>query len=187
MNIQRLIVFLFLAGVLVLSTSGFIIYEARALSFNVTLAANPNIAMSSNSNLFVDVAQRRLWYAQGRWWLFSSDPSNVQQVTSSSDGISWTALASSGALCGGGSLMTEQAIWYDGTYFYTACTGCNCYHFDVGTITGTTISWTSDTVSTPFQIHTPSVSVDTNGHPWVTFGNSTGLYVYTSTSTGTGS
>ena len=123
--------------------------------------------------------QRKSFYANGRFWVFFSDGTNMVYCTST-DGTTWST-ATTVRACSSGAYFS---IWFDGTYLhYAYAPGTNggdlMYRRGTpnadGTITWSTASeviaydatYQSGVVAE--QINYPFVSVDSNGYPFIAF------------------
>jgi hypothetical protein len=112
--------------------------------------------------------QRKSFYANGRFWVFYSDGTNMVYKTST-DGSTWTVGGSSPirAATNGYSF----SVWFDGTYLHYAYASASSIYYRRGTPNSDgTITWSAaeQTVSTTYnQAYYPMVSVDSNGYVWI--------------------
>jgi len=122
--------------------------------------------------------QRHTFYANGLFWDFYSDGTNISYATSSNASIgSWTT----NTLRVNGTSGTRISVWYNGTYvFYVASGGAGGgLNFRCGTpLSNGSITWVqpeqliySDQSGISWGY--PSVVVDDTGHYWVAVVNST--------------
>jgi hypothetical protein len=136
-------------------------------------AVAPNtIGTSTDDYATLRPAQRKTFYASGRYWVFYADGSNMVYRTSE-NGTSWSSATTVRSCTWGHRFDT----WFDGTYVHYAYTPDNpggALVYRRGTPNGDgTITW-SAVEQTTYQTdaHTicnPSVVADTNGNPWVMF------------------
>jgi len=118
--------------------------------------------------------QRKAFYADGLFWVFYSDGTNMVYRTSS-DGSSWSAATAVRSAANG----RMFSIWFDGTYLhYAYCGDFTALYYRRGSPNSDgTITWSApeQTVSTSYnQAHYPFVSVDTNGYVWIGYCDYTG-------------
>jgi len=112
--------------------------------------------------------QRKVFYANGRFWDFYSDGINMVYRTST-DGTSWSAATTVRA----DSFGQLFSIWFDGTYLHYAYFDVSAIYYRRGTpnVNGS-ITWSASeqTVSTTSNsAEFPFVSVDSNGYVWIGF------------------
>jgi hypothetical protein len=135
------------------------------------------------------VSQRKVFFANGRYWAFILTPPNWMSYTSSADGYNWatptqirTVLALSGvaAEC--------FSTHFDGTYVHYVAEGESShtlfYRRGIPNITGI-ITW-SKPEQHLYSIGVdgaPSVTVDSTNHPWVMFCNGSAAISITKSST----
>jgi len=113
---------------------------------------------------------RKCFHANGRFWVFYSDGSDMVYRTST-DGITWTDATIIGS-CGHG---YGFSVWFDGTYLHYAL----CYPADTPKYrrgepnSDGSITWSaSEQVFwqlSGYTSHIPSISVDSNGYPFIAF------------------
>ena len=134
-------------------------------------------------------------HADGLFWVFYSDGTNLAYSTSST-GASWTVGASSPIrACTAGN---DFSIWFDGTYVYYAYTANSvdtAMYYRVGTPTSSgSITWiaaeqTAIAAVSSVTYSNPYVSVDSAGHAWISYDyytTSITPYVTESAKTGSG-
>ena len=125
-----------------------------------------SVGTSTDSTANFTPHQRKSFYANGRFWVFWSDGSNMVYATST-DGSSWTNKATVRACAYGGYF----SIWFDGTYLHYAYANNSQISYRRGTpISDGSITWSADeqTVSTTYNSAVgPVVSVDSNGYVWI--------------------
>jgi hypothetical protein len=109
--------------------------------------------------------QRKTFYANGRYWVFYTDGTNLVYKTSL-DGITWSD-ATIVRVCAYGEYFS---IWFDGTYFHYAYAELQLYYRRGTPNSDGSITWSADeqTVSTTYnKAYYPFVSVDTSGYVWI--------------------
>lgn len=117
--------------------------------------------------------QRKIFYANGLWWVFYGDEANVVYRTSS-NGMDWSSKTTIRTGISGHRI----GVWFDGTYvhygFSTYTTGQGMYYRRGTPNTNGTITW-SDSEQTVFSgvagklPYYPYVSVDSSGYPWYAY------------------
>ena len=138
------------------------------VKFAASFSLDPSIVSTASSfSATADVFQRKVAYAQGRWWVFYSG-SNKVAVRSSVDGASW----SSASTFSSADFGTAFAIWQHGNYFDIVSDNAVNVQYRRGLFNADgTITW-----STAFQNvalttgRTPnvvSIAVDSAGTPWI--------------------
>jgi len=122
-------------------------------------------------------SQRKSFYANGRFWVFYSDDTNMVYCTST-DGSTWTA-ATVVRECVAGSYFS---VWFDGTYLHYAYVDVSSIYYRRGTPNSDgTITWSAveQTVSTTYNSASyPMVSVDSNGYVWIGYRDTDLTYYY---------
>jgi len=124
--------------------------------------------------------QRKTFYANGCFWVFYSDGTNMVYSTST-DGSTWTVGGSSPIrACTGGYMFS---VWFDGTYLHYAYVYASSIYYRRGTPNSDgSITWstsTEQTVSTNYNTaYFPMVSVDSNGYVWIGYMEYDGTYYY---------
>jgi hypothetical protein len=145
-------------------------------TFPVTV--DPSVVGTSTSSYATRYPfQRKSFYANGRFWVFYSDGTNMVYRTST-DGSTWTsATAVRTASFGNG-----FSIWFDGTYLhYAYAFGTQIYYRRGAPNSDGSITWSAaeQTVSTTYNnAYYPMVSVDSNGYVWIGYMEYTGTYYY---------
>jgi len=115
--------------------------------------------------------QRKCFYANGRFWVFYSDGTNIVYYTST-DGINWTVGGSSPIRAD--NVGYRFSVWFDGTYMHYAYTDTTNLYYRRGTPNADgSITWSApeQTVSTspadsPWD---PMISVDSDGYAWISY------------------
>jgi hypothetical protein len=112
--------------------------------------------------------QRKSFYANGRFWVFYSNGTNMVYYTSL-DGSTWTVGGSSPVrACSYG---YHFSIWFDGTYLHYAYAYSGAIYYRRGTPNSDgTITWSAgeQAVSTTYNSAVyPMISVDSNGYVWI--------------------
>ena len=136
----------------------------------------PSTVATSTSNAAARYSyQDKSFYADGLFWVFYSDGTNLAYSTSST-GTSWTVGASSPIrACTAGN---DFSIWFDGTYVYYAYTANSvdtAMYYRVGTPTSSgSITWiaaeqTAIAAVSSVTYSNPYVSVDSAGHAWISY------------------
>ena len=149
-----------------LGNSGTWIY----VKFNVNdyLIDPSTVGTSTATTATSDSFQRKSFYANGRFWVFYSDGTNMVYYTST-DGSTWAAGGSSPIRA---STSGEKfSIWFDGTYLHYAYASASSIYYRRGMPNSDgTITWSAveQTVSTTYDTsYTPMISVDSNGYVWI--------------------
>lgn len=147
---------------------------------NETATIDPSIVgTSTTSEATMTTSQRKSFYANGRFWVFYSDGTNMVYRTSV-DGSSWSS-ATTVRSCSSGQ---HFSIWFDGTYLHYAYANSESpLYYRRGTPgSGGTITWSASeqTVSTTYnRASLPFVSVDSSRYVWIgytEFDPDTGVY-----------
>jgi len=142
--------------------------NSNILRFNVTknFSIDPSVVSTSASAAATYLPfQRKSFYANGRFWVFYSDGSNIVYRTST-DGTSWTD-ATTVASASAGSYFS---IWFDGTYIHYARTLSGLYYRRGTPNSDGSITWSASEQSVPTTYGSPStpfVSVDSDGYAWI--------------------
>lgn len=125
---------------------------------------------SDDATLWPD--QRKSFYANGRFWVFYSDGTNVVYRTST-DGTSWSGKTTVRSDCNSGEIFS---IWFDGTYFhYAYCKeeASAAIYYRRGTPNSDgTVTWSADeqtavTGSSGVTYYQPTIATDDSGYPWI--------------------
>jgi hypothetical protein len=121
--------------------------------------------------------QRKTFYANGLFWVFYSDGTNMVYRTST-DGSTWTSPTTVRAAAYG----YMFSVWFDGTYLHYAYASTSSIYYRRGTPNSDgTITWSAveQTVSTTYnKADYPMLSVDSNGYVWIGYRDYTGTYYY---------
>jgi len=111
--------------------------------------------------------QRKTFYANGYFWLFYSDGTNLVYRTSA-DGISWSSPTVVRACADGSYFDIEYFPAYSPSYIYYAYAGGGDLIFRRGFISGNAVTWGSEvTVHSGYVWYAPSVGVATDGRVFV--------------------
>jgi hypothetical protein len=137
---------------------------------------DPSVVGTSTSSAATSFPfQRKSFYANGRFWVFYSDGTNMVYRTST-DGSTWSAATTVRAAASG----TDFSIWFDGTYLHYAYAAATSIYYRRGTPNSDgTITWSADEqrVSTTYNgVYYPMISVDSNGYVWVGYNESPNPY-----------
>jgi hypothetical protein len=121
--------------------------------------------------------QRKSFYANGRFWVFYSDGTNMVYRTST-DGQTWSSATTvRSADCG-----YRFSVWFDGTYLHYAYASLTSIYYRRGTPNSDgTITWSASeqTVSTTYnRVYYPMVSVDSSGYVWIGYQDNDGSNCY---------
>jgi hypothetical protein len=151
------------------STIGWI--YGSELSFYTGLGASTSVSATSHP------FQRKSFYANGRFWVFYSDGSNMVYRTST-DGLTWSSATTVRAAANG----YYFSVWFDGTYLHYACASSSSIYYRRGTPNSDgSITWSAveQTVSTTYNSASlPMGSVDSNGYVWIGYLEYTGTDWY---------
>ncbi len=148
------------------------------------LLPNPVSASNVASGLTISTAtsgthQRKSFYANGRYWVFYSDATNMVFKTSA-DGISWGSATTVRAADSG----SRFSVFFDGTYFhyaYSAETANTPIYYrrgqpnSDGTVTWSAVEQTALAAVSTDTYNGPNITVATDGRAWI------GYEYYTST------
>jgi hypothetical protein len=142
------------------------------------LTVDPSLVGTSGAVLAVGYPfQRKSFYANGRFWVFYSDGTNMVYRTST-DGSTW----SSGTAVRAASSGYTFSIWFDGTYLHYAYGTYSPIYYRRGLPNSDgTITWSAaeQTVSTTYNsANYPFVSVDSNGYVWIGYREYDGTNYY---------
>ena len=112
--------------------------------------------------------QRKSFHANGRFWVFYSDGTNMV-CRNSTDGTTWSNAVTIRACTAG----VQFSLYFDGTYFhYVYCTTSSLYYRRGTPNSGGTITWSAaeQTVSTTLSCtQCPSIAVDSSGYIWISY------------------
>ena len=129
------------------------------------------IGTSSSSNAPYRSFQRKSFYANGLFWVFYSDGTNMVYRTSS-DGSTWSS-ASTVRASGDG---TQFSTYFDGTYISYAMlptySGSDTIYYRRGAPNSDgTITWSASeqTVGTSSYTTAVSIGVDSSGYPYIAY------------------
>ena len=121
--------------------------------------------------------QRKDFYANGRFWVFWSNGTNLVYATST-DGTTWSS-ATSVRAC---TLGLYFSVWFDGTYLhYAYAAGASIYYRRGTPNSDGTITWSAveQTVATTYsKANYPMVSADSNGYVWIGYNDYDGTNHY---------
>ncbi|MDH7477091.1 MAG: hypothetical protein QHH17_01770 [Candidatus Bathyarchaeota archaeon] len=120
--------------------------------------------------------QRKSFYANGRFWAFYFDGTNIVYQTST-DSENWTSPATVRAASNG-----YFSIWFDGTYFHYAYANASQIYYRRGLPNSDgSITWSASeqTVSTSYNVaYYCFVSVDSDGYVWIGYIDKFGVAYY---------
>ena len=121
--------------------------------------------------------QRKDFYANGRFWVFWSDGTNLVYATST-DGATWSSATSVRACTSG----LYFSVWFDGTYLHYAYAAGGYIYYRRGTPNSDgTITWSAaeQTVATTYsKANYPMVAADSNGYVWIGYNDYDGTNHY---------
>lgn len=159
-------------------------------------AGNPVVVGTSTTNSAERLEyMHKSFYANGLFWVFFSDATNLVYYTSP-DGTTWTVGGSSPVrACTLGYYMD---IWFDGTYLsYVYCNNTAnvaiSYRSGIpnsnGSITWNAVEQVAVAAVSGTQYEYPSICVDSNGYVWITYNQtvSSAQYPYVTKSGNLGS
>jgi len=131
---------------------------------------DPSVVGTSTTSVAIGLPfQRNAFYANGLFWVFYIDGSNLVYKTST-DGSSW----SSATVVRSASSTSVFSVWFDGTYVHYTFT-LRDYNQPIlyrrGTISGSSISWaveqTAVSGNSAYLFDFVTIAVDANGYPWI--------------------
>jgi len=156
-------------------------------SWQIASDAPSTVSTSTNYYATSYPNQRKSFYANGRFWVFYSDGTNMTCQTST-DGSTWSACTSGGVTwtraCAYGYYF---AIFFDGTYFhyaYSPTTAGEAIYYRRGTpnsdgsITWSAVEQTAVAGTTGVTLYFPNIGVDSSGYPWIGYTRFDGTYYY---------
>lgn len=117
--------------------------------------------------------QRKTFYANGRFWVFYCDETNLAYKTST-DGENWSSATTVRA----SDNSTQFSIWFDGVHVHYAYAseglGYSVIYYGRGTPNADgSISWSAEQTAIAAEADhewlTPFVAVDSNGYPFITY------------------
>ena len=128
------------------------------------------IGTSTEYNCTTTPNMRKTFYANGRFWAFYSDGTNMV-YRSSADGVNWTDAVSVGACPYG----HRGSVFFDGVYVHYARYDTPGTYYRRGKPESDgTITWSADeqvvyagTVEPPDGYLVPMIAVDSEGFPWI--------------------
>jgi hypothetical protein len=145
------------------------------LSFTTVLGAT--VGTTTNYYGITHPFQRKSFYANGRFWVFYSDGSNMVYRTSTG-GSTWSSATTVRAATYG----YRFSVWFDGIYLHYAYASSSSIYYRRGTPNSDgTITWSAaeQTVSTTYNnANLPMVSVDSNGYVWIGYSEYAGTDYY---------
>lgn len=137
----------------------------------------PSTIGTSTDPLAVFPPFLRRSFANGLYWFFYSDGTNIVYRTST-DGLTWSAATTVRACASGDSF----SIWFDGTYLHYAYASGGGIYYRRGTPNADgTITWSNveQAIGTTYgEAYTPFVSVDSNGYVWIGYYDADGANYY---------
>jgi hypothetical protein len=131
-------------------------------------AASAYIVTGTSTATAIDYPfQRKIFYANGRFWVWDTDGTYLEYGTST-DGSSWTSVDVRACTLG-----SQFSIWFDGTYVHYAVASGNYIYYRRGAPNSDgSITWsaTEQTISLTYgSSYRPFISVDSNGYPWIVY------------------
>jgi len=155
-----------------------IYFSIGTVAAGSVLTVDPSVVGTSTSSYATrEPFQRKCFYANGRFWVFYSDGTNMVYSTST-DGSTWTSATTVRAAAAGYTF----SVWFDGTYLHYAYAAASSIYYRRGAPNSDgTITWSAaeQTVSTTYnKADYPMVSVDSNGYVWIGYRDYTGTYYY---------
>jgi hypothetical protein len=141
---------------------------------------DPSTVGTSTSNSATSFPfQRKSFYANGLFWVFYSDGTNMV-ANYSSDGATWYKCPQIPIrACTYG---YQFSIWFNGTYLHYAYASGGYIYYRRGTPNSDgSITWSAveQTVSTAYNaVSYPMVSVDSSGYVWIGYQDYSGTYTY---------
>lgn len=152
-------------------------FLTKMRKISVYPANSSTISGTVPSDSFLRAVQHKTFYANGRFWFFYSDGTNVEYTSSQYLGA-W-APANTIRACSHGVWFS---VWFDGQYVHYAVTiGGSSLYYRRGTPNADgTISWSQSeqTITTSNVVYNPSISVDSSRHPWIVYELALGGNVY---------
>jgi len=159
-----------------LTFSGYWYYEGTSIyppdgNYNVEVklkSVNPSTVGTSTSGYATQYScHRKSFYANGLFWVFYSDGTNMVYRTST-DSITWTGATTVRSATHG----YKFSIWFDDTYLHYAYANGDSIYYRRGTPNANgTVTWSADeqTVSTTYNLvfYPFMFSVDSNGYVWI--------------------
>lgn len=141
------------------------------LVFSDSALAVSTVGTSTDSNATQWPGQRKSFYANGRFWVFYCDGTDMGYRTSSNGGT-WGSFNSI-KTCTSGS---QFSIFFDGTYFHYAHTPESSYTAiyyrrgkpeSDGTVTWSADEQTAVAAASGVTYYNPNVSADSSRYPWI--------------------
>ena len=127
--------------------------------------------------------QRKSFFAAGRFWAFHADGTNMVYATST-DGVSWSSPTTVQSSTRG----FKFSIVFDGTYVHyvfgdavndnVAMTYRRGTPNSDGTITWSAVAQTVLSAIAGTFYKYPTIAIDTNGYPWISYAKNDGTYEY---------
>jgi hypothetical protein len=146
-------------------------------AFQETPVPSVSVGTSTSSIAASYPVQRKIFYANGLFWVFFSDGTNMVYYTSP-DGVTWSIGASSPVRAATDGPMFS--IWFDGGYLHyayspTGATAALYYRRGTPNADGS-ITWSAaeQTVTASDDIDVPFVCADDGGYPWIGASTSAG-------------
>jgi len=136
--------------------------------------ANPSLVGTSTNNAATYRSfQRKGFFANGRFWVFYVEGSNMVYRTST-DGVTWSSSNTiKSTNCG-----DEFSIWFNGTYVHYAHTppasGSGLFYRRGTPNSNGTITWSANEQTviagvSGVTLYYPFVSVDSSNYPWIAY------------------
>lgn len=152
---------------------------SKVLSFNVPkntpYLIDPSVVSTATTHAGLAYShQNKVFYANGRHWVFYSDGTDFVYKTST-DGSSWSSATTIKATLDMG---IYASVYFDGTYVYYATAKNSIVYFRRGTPNADgTITWSAaeQSATAGSGNYYPTVSTDTTGRPYVTYSYLSGV------------
>ena len=153
------------------------------LTAGQTVEIDPSTVASSSIYSAIQYSfQRKSFYANGRFWVWYSDGTDLGYKTST-DGASWSSFTGVRACAQG----WRFSVWFNGTYLHYA------YHSETsgdpllyrrgtpnsdGTVTWSAAEQTAVSGTSGVTLYDPMIAVDGGGYPWIGYQRYNGTYYY---------
>jgi hypothetical protein len=155
-----------------------IYFDLGVVDAGGVLIVDPSVVGTSTIDYAIrNPFQRKSFYANGLFWVFYHDGTNMVYKTST-DGSTWSAAVTVRSC----SLGSQFSIWFDGTYLhYVVASGGLKYRRGLPNSDGS-ITWSADeqSVSTVYNHpNYPTIATDSNGYVWIGYQDSySSIYPY---------
>ena len=126
------------------------------------------VAQVGNFDSIMYPFQRKIFYANGRFWVFYFDNGYIY-YRSSNDGISWSDAIQLRSV----NNPYDFSLWFDGQYLHYVCIdGQNIYYRRGIPNPDGSITWSADeqlVLTSSESIKFPFIAVDSFGYPWIVY------------------